>query len=107
MRYPDVTVLCGDRSGDSDAKAVNDPRAVVEILSPSTRAMDLGTKLTEYRAIASVTTILFVDPATETVRLIQRTGAAAWTDEDFASGADVPLADLGITLPHAEIFSRD
>ena len=107
VRYPDVTVLCGDRSGDSDAKAVNDPRAVVEILSPSTRAMDLGTKLIEYRAIASVTTILFVDPATETVRLIQRTGAAAWTDEDFASGADVPLADLGITLPHAEIFSRD
>lgn len=107
IRYPDVTVLCGDRSGDGDAKAVEDPRAVVEVLSPSTRAMDLGTKLLEYRAISSLTTVLFVDPATETVRLIERTGPGAWTDQDFAPGHDVPLADLGINLPHSEIFARD
>ena len=107
LRYPDITVVCGNQSSDDESKAIGDPRAVIEVLSSSTRAVDLGTKLIEYRAIASVTTILFVDPATETVRLIERTGPTAWTDEDFASGADVVLADLDITLPHAEIFSRD
>ena len=107
VRYPDVTVLCGERSGDGDAKAINDPRMIVEVLSPTTRALDLGIKLQEYRAISSLTTILFVDPATETIRLIARTGPGAWTDEDFAQGQDIALTDLGITLPHSEIFARD
>lgn len=107
LRYPDITVLCGDRTDERDAKAVDDPRMIVEILSPSTRAIDLGIKLLEYRAIPSVTTILFVDPALETVRLIQRTGPAAWSDSDLSPGQDVPLVDLAITLPHSEIFARD
>jgi Uma2 family endonuclease len=107
LRYPDVTVLCGDRSTDSEAKAIDDPRLIVEVLSPGTRALDLGVKLAEYRAIPTVMTVLLVDPTTETVRLIERTGPAIWMDQDFASGTDVPLADLGITLPHGEIFARD
>ena len=107
LRYPDVTVLCGDRSNDGEAKAVDDPRMIVEVLSPSTRALDLGVKLQEYRAISTVMTVLLVDPTTETARLIERTGPAAWTDQDFAGGEDVSITDLGITLPHAEIFARD
>ncbi len=107
LRYPDVTVLCGDRSADDEAKAVDDPRMIVEILSPTTRAVDLGVKLSEYRAIPTLTTILFIDPMTETVRMIARTGPAAWTDQDFARDFDIPLTDLGITMPHAEIFARD
>lgn len=107
IRYPDITVVCGNQSSEDESKAVSDPRAVVEVLSPSTRAIDLGTKLLEYRSIPSVTTIIFVDPSLETVRLIERTGAAAWSDGDLSPGQDVPIADLGITLPHAEIFARD
>jgi Uma2 family endonuclease len=107
LRYPDVTVICGDRSTEGDAKAIDNPRLIVEVLSPSTRVHDLGVKLTEYRAIPTVATVLLVDPTTETVRMIKRTGVAAWTDEDFESGDDVPLADLDVTLPHAEIFARD
>jgi Uma2 family endonuclease len=107
LRYPDITVICGKQSSDDDAKAINNPSLIVEVLSPSTRAIDLGTKLTEYRAIASVTSILFVDPALETVRLIERTSPAAWTDTDVARGDDVLIADFNITLPHAEIFARD
>ncbi len=107
IRYPDITVVCDSQSSDDETKAIGDPRAVVEVLSPSTRAVDLGTKLLEYRAISSLTTILFVDPATETVRLIERTGPGAWTDQDFVPGHDVPLADLAITLAHSEIFARD
>lgn len=107
VRYPDITVVCGNRPNEDDSKAIHDPRMIVEVLSPRTRTLDLGTKLQEYRSIASVATILFVDPMTETVRMVERTGPGEWTDKDYASGEDVPLADLDITLPHAEVFARD
>jgi Uma2 family endonuclease len=107
LRYPDVTILCGNRPDDNETKSVDNPRMIVEVLSPGTRTLDLGVKLNEYRAIATVATIMLVDPITETVRVIERTGPAAWTDRDLARGEDAALADLGITLPHAEIFARD
>jgi len=108
LRYPDVSVFCGRDTPDNDAlKTFDDPRMIVEILSPSTASDDLRIKLPEYRTIASIETILFVDPDTGTMRLLQRTGAASWTDAELPVGSDVPLPTFGLTMPNSEIFSRD
>ena len=50
---PDVVVNCGERLKSSAMEAPN-PIIVVEILSPSTRAVDLGLKVRRYFEIASV-----------------------------------------------------
>lgn len=108
IRYPDVTVYCGRGGSDNDdAKAFDDPRIVVEVLSAGTARTDLTTKLYEYKALPSVDTIVFVDIATERVRIVQRTGPGGWNEQAFDIPADVPLPSLNAVIPHQEIFARD
>ena len=108
IRYPDLTVYFGRGGSDNDdAKAFDDPRIVVEVLSAGTPRTDLTTKLYEYKALPSVDTIVFVDIATERVPTVQRTGPGGWNEQAFDMPADVPLPSLNVVIPHQEIFARD
>ena len=108
IRYPDVTVYCGRGSASNDdEKAFDDPRVVFEVLSAGTARTDLRVKLDEYRELASIDAIVFVDIATERLRVVQRTGPNAWSDVTHTEPTDLALPSLAITLPHAEIFARD
>ncbi len=108
-RYPDITVYCGDpASRESERRPLFDePVVIFEVLSPSTSKADQNEKLSEYREIASLDTIAFVDPVNELTRVIQRLGVSSWRDDLFAQPHDVELPSLGLTLPHAEMFARD
>ena len=105
IRYPDVSVDCG-RSDDED-KILADPRVIMEVLSPGTRRKDEGVKLAEYGQLASVDTIVLIDPDTERIRVVQRTGPEAWANRNFSEPADLVLPALNVTVPHSEIFARD
>lgn len=108
VRYPDVSVYCG-RGGTSndDAKSFDDPRIVIEVLSAGTARTDLRTKLDEYKELPSVDTIVFVDIATERLRVVQRTAPNGWNETAHREATDAPLPCLDLTLIHAEIFARD
>ncbi len=108
IRYPDVSVYCRqneDPENDNDL-LIGDPKVIVEILSPSTARLDQMEKLPEYQALSGVDTILFVDPDTQTVRIVQRTGEESWNDERYREPHNVTLPALDITLTHEEIFAR-
>jgi Uma2 family endonuclease len=107
VRYPDVSVFCGKDAPDSDrVQAFDDPKLLVEILSPSTRASDLVEKLGEYRSLTSLEHLLFIDPVEETVRHLVRTGTNSWHDAELDAGSSVDLGSLGGTLTHDDIFTR-
>lgn len=109
VRYPDVAVLCGDLTSRANDKlrSIPDAKVIVEILSDSTSAYDQDVKLKEYKTLAGVDTIVFVDPDAERLRVLQRLGPQAWRDESFIEPADLVLPALELTIPHAEIFARD
>lgn len=108
IRYPDVTIYCGrNDAADDNAKAFDDPRVVFEVLSAGTARTDLRVKLPEYKALASLDTIVFVDIKTERLRVVQRTGPKGWNEQEHDEPVDVRLPALGITLTHDEIFARD
>jgi Uma2 family endonuclease len=108
VRYPDVTVYCG-RGGpeDDERKAFDDPRVIFEVLSAGTARTDLRIKQAEYRALDTLDTLVFVDIATERLRIVQRTGPGGWREDAYDQPVDVVLPSLGITIPHDEIFARD
>ncbi len=107
LRYPDVSVFCGRDGPENDKlKQFDDPRLVVEVLSPSTRQEDEHVKLREYQAMASLEAVLFVDPQAETVRLLTRRAGRGWKDAELEPGCDADLEALGIVLTWAEIFAR-
>jgi Uma2 family endonuclease len=107
LRYPDVSVFCGRDGPENDQlREFDDPCMVVEVLSPSTRDEDIAVKLPEYKAVPTMQTILFIDPDTGGMRLLQRTGPAAWNDAELSPGTDVPLPQFDLTLAYDDIFSR-
>ena len=63
---PDVLLRCGAPL-DPDAVTVTDPVVVVEVLSPSTRGVDVGEKLVGYFSLASVRHYLIVRPGSPVV----------------------------------------
>lgn len=108
VRYPDVSVYCRDPQAlNPKALAFNDPRILFEVLSDGTARTDLRVKLDEYKALPSVDTIVYVDTATERVRIVQRTSPSGWSDESPPEPVDVSLPSLGLSIPHEEIFALD
>jgi len=108
VRHPDVSVFShGGRSANDDAKAFDDPVVLVEVHSAGTARTDLRAKLGEYQALASVDTIVFVDIATERLRIVQRAGPHAWHDQSHDDAVDLALPALDLVVPHAELFTRD
>ncbi len=74
---PDASVVRGPpRSGDTIV--VSDPIVVVEVLSPSTVAVDHGRKLSGYFSLASVEHYLILDPH----RRVVITTSGARSDRD-------------------------
>jgi len=58
---PDASVVCGPRR-DDDTIVITDPVVVVEVLSPSTAAIDHGQKLSGYFSLPSLEHYLILDP---------------------------------------------
>lgn len=109
VRMPDATVYCNVPTAELQdaARLPDDPKVIFEVLSPSTRKLDLEVKLPEYRTLQGVDAIVFVDPDTRRVRLVERTGPEAWADAWLPEGAAVPLRTIAISLSHDDIFALE
>lgn len=99
---PDVGVECGPM--DDNALSAS-PWAVIEVLSPSTRAYDMLRKLDEYRTIASLCHVIVVDPDEPQATHWHRTGADTWASVAVEGiGAVIRLDGLDLNLALAELF---
>ena len=108
IRYPDVSIHRGSPRLDEmfEERVLSDPIAVVEVLSPSTTSLDQGTKLEEYKRIASLRTVAFVDPINEMCRTVERL-EEGWLDHIFSGTRGIVIPALDLTIPHADVFARD
>lgn len=109
IRYPDISIYCDQPPRDelSERRTLTDPCVVIEVLSPSTTTLDQGTKLEEYKRVASIRTIAFVDPINEMCRTLERQSDYGWLEHIFSSSRGIVVPSLDLTIPHAEIFARD
>lgn len=84
FRYPDVPVLCGAPERGDDERLLN-PTALVEVTSRTTRDIDYGAKLEEYRALPSLQSYVIVDLQERQVVVHART-SAGWTEAAHERG---------------------
>jgi Uma2 family endonuclease len=102
IRRPDTGVDCGPP--DPNALAAIDPRLVVEVLSPSTRQIDLMRKLDEYRALPGMEYVLIIDPEVVQALLWSR-GPDGWSSSLFEALEDrIELPSLAVTLALADLY---
>lgn len=104
LRYPDVVVEAVDP--DLEGRTTSAPLLIVEVLSPSTAAIDLGDKAAEYLRLPSLLAYLVVAQDEPKVWLFLR-GAGGFQGPHVVAGLDasVAMSPLGLDLPMAQIFA--
>jgi Uma2 family endonuclease len=100
---PDALVYCGAKIAPS-AVEVPDPVIVVEVLSPSTRDIDLSVKLADYFRVPSVAHYLIVDP--EKPRVIHHARSVSETIlTRIVTAGDIVLDPPGLVIAVADIYA--
>jgi Uma2 family endonuclease len=100
---PDALVYCGAKVPPTAVEVPN-PIIVVEVLSPSTRHIDLSAKLADYFRLASIAHYLIVDPAKpRIVHHARGTGDTILTR--IASEGSIKLDPPGLEFALADIYS--
>lgn len=96
--YPDVTVVCGPVQTDPENKdTVVNPTVVVEVLSPSTIAYDLGEKFEHYRRIPTLTAVVYVWQDQRRIEVRERAGDV-WRTRVAESQATAVISGLDLRL---------
>jgi Uma2 family endonuclease len=99
---PDCVVRCGEERLPGDAVAVPDPLIVVEVLSPSTSAIDRAWKLEEYFRLPSMRQYLIVWADRQQVAHHRRTDQGSIETVTVMSGS-VRLDPPGIEIQVEDI----
>lgn len=101
--YPDAMVVCSENPmGDHYQER---PVVIVEVLSESTRRIDLGEKRDAYLTIPSLKVLILLEPDGLYVRLHRRKPDGGFAEE-FHTGADavIALPEIDASLALAELF---
>jgi Uma2 family endonuclease len=100
---PDAVVYCGDKLPPA-AIEVPSPVVVVEVLSPSTRHIDLSAKLADYFRLPSIAHYLIVDP--EKPRVVRHARSAGDTIlTRIVTAGHIRLDPPGIEVAMVDIYA--
>jgi Uma2 family endonuclease len=102
LRRPDITVTCGEARDDS--YEAQEPKMIVEVLSPSDAGVAWQRKLEEYRRLSGLAHILLVDTRRPDATLLQR-AATEWEPVDADNlDAAFDLSSIGCRLAMRDIY---
>ncbi len=102
--YPDLVVSCGEE-GEDDCTAEENLCLIVEILSTSTRRIDLSFKLQDYLSLPSLQGYLVVDREAQGAHLYKRRADTGdWTREAVQPAVTLPY--VGVRLQLADLYAR-
>ena len=106
-RYPDASAVCGEpeyRTKKGHDALVN-PVVVVEVLSPSTAALDEGPKFVAYQAVQTLRDYLLVSQDEPRVTHYIRRAGGAWERRDVTDlDASVELESVGCALKLRDVY---
>lgn len=103
--YPDVMVVC--HANPPDDHFQEHPVVIVEVLSPSTRRIDLTEKKDAYLCLPSLQVLLLVESDRPAVTLFHRNAFGKFERVDFEGlEAMIPLKEIDGELPLAALYER-
>jgi Uma2 family endonuclease len=103
VRYPDALVTCTPITGDEYLT----PNVVVvfEVISPTSGRTDRIVKVREYAAVPSILRYVIVESASIGLTVLERqTGDQKWTVTTLMADDTLPLPEIGIQIPIAELY---
>ncbi|GCE31185.1 hypothetical protein KDA_66690 [Dictyobacter alpinus] len=104
--YPDVTVSCDEKDHRGEQDTLFSPRLVVEVISPSTEAIDRGWKLNWYRSHPSIQEYMLINTRMQMVEIFSRGNPGdPWTYQTYNAHETFQLACLDISLSVDDIYA--
>ncbi|PZA07038.1 MULTISPECIES: Uma2 family endonuclease [unclassified Meiothermus] len=100
--YPDVMAVCAPEPANEYYET--DPCILVEVVSESTKTIDLREKLWAYRSLSSLQTYLVVDTEAMTIRHFFRDPTGRWQQEDVVGSGEIPLPCLGGSIELLDVY---
>ncbi len=107
--YPDVTVVCGEPIIEElqGQQMLLNPVLIIEVLSDSTAAYDLGKKFSAYQSIPSFCEYLLIaQDRPHVIQHVRQEGGKWLRSEYHRLDATVALESLNLTLSLSEIYQR-
>ncbi|NES98297.1 MAG: Uma2 family endonuclease, partial [Desertifilum sp. SIO1I2] len=90
--YPDVVVTCDRR--ENDPQWVQYPCLIVEVLSPSTEAVDRGQKFAKYRQSSTLQEYVLVQATQPGVEVFRRNEQGKWVLSEYSLGETMLLESV-------------
>ncbi|MCA9836013.1 MAG: Uma2 family endonuclease [Trueperaceae bacterium] len=100
--YPDVMVVC--HKPEQNPYFETEPCILVEVLSQSTKDIDLREKMLSYKSLPSAELYLIVDTERLAVRQYWRDGEGKWQLQEHAGDGDIALPCLSGVLSLPQIY---
>lgn len=105
--YPDVVVFCSEpQPADNTFDTLLNPTVIVEVLSPSTEAYDIGEKFAHYRQIDSLQEYVLVSQDRASMPHYLRQGTQWILTEFCALEEALSFISIGCELPLHNIYRR-
>jgi Uma2 family endonuclease len=102
--YPDVMVTCDKR--DDDAQFVQFPCLIVEVISPSTEAIDRGTKFARYRQFVSLQEYVLVQTSQPGVEVFRRNDRGQWVLSEYSLEDSLHLESIDVNIAIADLYRQ-
>jgi Uma2 family endonuclease len=99
--YPDVSVIC--RPNPQTDSFQDEPAALVEVLSASTRRIDEGEKKDAYLTIPSLALYVLIEAMARAVVVFRRTEHGFVREVYEGLDAKIPMPEIDAELPLAEV----
>ncbi len=104
--YPDISIVCNELvPSPDDHESFVLPTILLEILSPSTKNYDRGSKFKLYRDIPSLKEYILIDSESLSIEAFRLNTGNNWELEEIHHpGGILSLPSIGIHIPVAEIY---
>ena len=99
--YPDVLVDCAENA-DGKSLFTENPVIIFEVLSDSTRRMDITIKFANYKKIPSLKEYVLIEQDCVNIEVFRRSDS--WHGQVYLAGENITFESIGLTLSVEEIY---
>jgi Uma2 family endonuclease len=102
--YPDVVVTCDER--DDDSRFVQFPCLIIEVLSPSTEAVDRGIKFSHYRKFTTLQEYVLIQTDFPMVEVFHRNAQGQWVLTEYGGEDCLQLESVAVEVKVADLYRQ-
>ncbi|MBD2615740.1 Uma2 family endonuclease [Nostoc punctiforme FACHB-252] len=102
--YPDVVVTCDER--DPDPQLIQFPCLIIEVLSPSTEAVDRGKKFAKYRQSPTLQKYVLVQVEQPGVEVFRRSEQGKWVLYEYNLDEILRLESVDVEIAMSDLYRQ-